>query len=583
MKDDRKIGTERLRIQLVQKGVKRRNAVKGATRSTSRKGYNNIMPYGNKTQEKVLVGQSRLTHWKQEDKGPKKRKEVEDRSPEVQGNKKRKRRSPKPGKQAKTSKPSTKKPLESKQKKIEMDKVGEKQKGIEKVEEKIEEEGSISEEVKKLNPDLQRLFKLIDRTITPLRSDLTRLLLGNEKVSEHQRKIVMLEEENVSLKRKLKKVEKSQEKTKTKVDRIESRLLEGNVIMHGLEEGKEESSLELYERVVEAISYTVKGRNKKERMEAAKEISISTVKRVGRKNQNRKRPTVISFVYKADALNLLEHKKKLQQGIYVDKEYPEEVEERRRYLRPILRAARQNPKYKGLCRMEEDVLVINSMRYTKENLHKLLKNIDRYHSTSKRNKDVIGFFGELNPFSNFHEVPLEIDGIIFHSTEQWIQYQKAKLFGDNEIGEKIMKTTRPIECKKLSYEIEDYNEVEWKENIEKLCYRGIKEKFVQHEWLRRLLLDTGNKCIVESTSNTIWGTGVALGDKDALNKNKWIGEGETGLMGTMLMKIREELKTMNSNEDQNEEQEHDTEAEESEDSMETTVMEEAESTNAETT
>ena len=292
---------------------------------------------------------------------------------------------------------------------------------------------------------------------------------------------------------------------------------------------------------------------------------------------------MISFVYKADALNLLEHKKKLQQGIYVDKEYPEEVEERRRYLRPILRAARQNPKYKGLCTMEEDVLVINSTRYTKENLHKLPKNIDRYHSTSKRNKDVIGFFGELNPFSNFHEVSLEIDGIIFHSTEQWIQYQKAKLFGDNETGEKIMKTTRAMECKKLSYDIEDYNEDEWKENIEKLCYRGIKQKFVQHEWLKKLLLETGNKCIVESTPNTIWGTGVALGDKDALKKNKWTGEGEIGLMGTMLMKIREELKTMASNEEPNEEQEIDTEPEESEESMETTAAEEGETINTENT
>ena len=543
------------------------------------------MPYGNKNKEKVLVGQRRLTQWTQEDKGPRKRKEVEDKSPEAQGKYKKKKRSPKIGKQSKTTKSldKNKNKIEScKHKKIEMDKSSEKKRETEKVEEKVEEEGSISEEVKKLNPDLQRLFKLIDRTITPLRSDVTRLLLGNERVSEHQRKIVMLEEENVSLKRKLKKVEKSQEKTKTKVDQIESRLLEGNIIMHGLEEGKEESSLELYEKTVEAISYTVKGRNKKERMETAKEISISTVKRVGRKNQHRNRPTVISFVYKADAINLLEHKKKLQKGIYVDKEYPEEVEERRRYLRPILRAARQNPKYKGLCRMEEDVLVINSTRYTKDNLHKLPKTIDRYHSTSKRNKEVIGFFGELNPFSNFHEVSFEMDGVTFHSTEQWIQYQKAKLFGDNDTGEKIMKTTRAIECKKLSYDIEDYNEDEWKENIEKLCYRGIKEKFVQHEWLTKLLLETGNKCIVESTSNTIWGTGVALGDKDALNKNKWNGEGETGLMGTMLMKIREELKLVTCPDNSTEEQETYTEPEENEESMET-IPDEEQTANTDTT
>ena len=196
---------------------------------------------------------------------------------------------------------------------------------------------------------------------------------------------------------------------------------------------------------------------------------------------------------------------------------------------------------------------------------------------------MIGFFGELNPFFNFHEVSIEMDGITFHSTEQWIQYQKAKLFGDKETGEKIMKTTRAIECKRLSYNIEDYNEDEWKENLEKLCYRGIKEKFVQHEWLKKLLLETGNKCIVECTPNIIWGTGVALSDKDALNKNKWNGEGETGLMGSMLMKIREELKSVMSNEESVGEQEVDTEPEDSEESMETTAAEETEAINTENT
>ena len=288
-------------------------------------------------------------------------------------------------------------------------------------------------------------------------------------------------------------------------------------------------------------------------------------------------------MYKADAINLLEKKKKLPTGIYVDKEYPEEIEERRRYLRPILRAARQNPKYKGLCRMEDDVLVINSTRYTKDNLHKLPKNIDRYHSTSKRNKDVIGFFGELNPFSNFHEVTIEVDGMTFHSTEQWIQYQKAKLFGDNETGEKIMKTTRAIECKRLSYDIEDYDEEEWKGNIEKLCYRGIKAKFTQHDWLKKLLLETGQKCIVECAPNTIWGTGVALSDKEALNKNKWNGEGEIGLMGMMLMKIREELRTSEDSEEQKDENGGDTEMEDKDERMETTASAETEDDSDENT
>ena len=60
------------------------------------------MPYGNKTQDKILIGQRRLTHWKSESsKGPKKRKQVEDKSPEDPGTYKKKKRSPKVSKQLK--------------------------------------------------------------------------------------------------------------------------------------------------------------------------------------------------------------------------------------------------------------------------------------------------------------------------------------------------------------------------------------------------------------------------------------------------------------------------------------------------
>ena len=316
------------------------------------------------------------------------------------------------------------------------------------MEEKSEEQ-IIEEEVKKLNPDLQRLFKLLDRTIQPLRSNATMLLAGNTTITENQRKILNLEEENICLKCKLKTLEHNQEKTKSKVDQIEDRLLEGNVVMHGLREDEDETSMRLYDKVVKAMSHTVNRHNKNERMESAKAVSISTVKQVGRKNPSRTRPTIISFVYKADAQNLLENKKKLPKGIYVNREYSEEVEEKQRYLRPILKAARQSSKYRGLCHMEKDVLIIDSTRYTKENLHKLPKTINGYHAMSKRSKDVIGFFGELNPFSNFYQINIELDGIKFHSSEQWIQYQKVKLFGDWDAEAKILQSKKAIECREF--------------------------------------------------------------------------------------------------------------------------------------
>ena len=75
-----------------------------------------------------------------------------------------------------------------------------------------------------------------------------------------------LEEEDKSLKPKLKTLEQNQEKTKSKVDEIENRLLEGNVVMHGLREEEDETSMRLYDKVVEAMSHTINRHNKNERL-----------------------------------------------------------------------------------------------------------------------------------------------------------------------------------------------------------------------------------------------------------------------------------------------------------------------------
>ena len=67
---------------------------------------------------------------------------------------------------------------------------------------------------------------------------------------------------------------------------------------------------------------------------------------MGRYDPSRKRPVFISFVYRANAQRLLVTKKKLPRGIYMYQEYTEEIEAKRRYLRPILRVARQSSKYR---------------------------------------------------------------------------------------------------------------------------------------------------------------------------------------------------------------------------------------------
>ena len=51
------------------------------------------------------------------------------------------------------------------------------------------------------------------------------------------------------------------------------------------------------------------------------------------------------------------------------------------------------------------------------------------------------------------------------------------------------------------------------------------------------LLNTGNRNLVESSYDNLWGTGIPLSDPSALDETQWKS---IGLLGKMLMVIRSE-------------------------------------------
>ena len=83
------------------------------------------------------------------------------------------------------------------------------------------------------------------------------------------------------------------------------------------------------------------------------------------------------FVRKKDVEFILSKKSKLNKGVYADREYPTEIEKKRKILRPIFTAAKHSKKYKKRCRMENDLLVIKEKHYGINELEKLHFNVDR--------------------------------------------------------------------------------------------------------------------------------------------------------------------------------------------------------------
>ena len=153
---------------------------------------------------------------------------------------------------------------------------------------------------------------------------------------------------------------------------------------------------------------------------------------------------------------------------------------------------------------------------------------------------MFGFFGSINPLSNFHPAPFLLDGQTFHCSEQLIQFKKVKYFKDNDAARHILATKNGSECKLISREIKSYDHELWKKVAKENCIEGILHKFLQNPLLQKILLETGDKQLVECCYDTLWGTGVPLKEETCLNPVLWHNQ---GIMGEMLEEVRDKLRS----------------------------------------
>ena len=194
--------------------------------------------------------------------------------------------------------------------------------------------------------------------------------------------------------------------------------------------------------------------------------------------------------------------------------------------------------------MDGEFLKIQGKRYGINNLRNLPSEFSGYKCTSRENQDTIGFYGELNPMSNFYNCEFMVNNLRFHSSEQLIQFNKAKHFGDHVTMSQILYTDTPLECKQLARDIANYDEYNWRQVAKNMCQEGITEKFKQNPTLDDILIKTGDKNLVECSFDKFWGTGVPLSNRNCLDNRMWANNG--GILSEMLVHTREQLRNANN-------------------------------------
>ena len=158
--------------------------------------------------------------------------------------------------------------------------------------------------------------------------------------------------------------------------------------------------------------------------------------------------------------------------------------------------------------------------------------------------EIIGFHREYEEngcFCNWYPAEFDYAGRHYLHSEQFMMYQKVMMFGQTELGDEIMRTADPEQCKILGREFFDgFDAALWKRTRFVVVKRGIRAKFAQNPQMMETLLATGNAILAEcSPRDKDWGILLSTSDPEVQDITKWKGE---NLLGQVLMEVREELR-----------------------------------------
>lgn len=161
-------------------------------------------------------------------------------------------------------------------------------------------------------------------------------------------------------------------------------------------------------------------------------------------------------------------------------------------------------------------------------------------------KDFVFFWHEYKKngcFSNWYMSDFECDGKKYCCVEQYVMAEKARLFGDYKVCDKIMQSNSPEEIKALGRSVRPFNAEKWDAVKQDVMLKGNWCKYSQNEELGKKLLETGNATLAEASPyDKVWGIGMKEKQAGEVGPDGWKGE---NLLGKCLEQVRERLREYN--------------------------------------
>ena len=256
------------------------------------------------------------------------------------------------------------------------------------------------------------------------------------------------------------------------------------------------------------------------------------------------RPVIIRFCNMADKMMVWGAKSQINDAnVSVSENFSTDTEYRRNKLYMIYKKAKSIDKYKQKVYLTGDVLIVEGVRYTVDDLHDLPGELNPRLFSERINNDFHAFGGIHslhNPFSNWYSCKVRHEGHTFKSVEQAYQYCKAKYVDDGDSATKLLYTVDPGAAKKIGSGVAGINGTNWDKDKYQIMKGLVYKKFTENDDLKTELLSTGEKTMVESGRDVHFACGLSITHKDIFNKAKWSGKNKLGdILGAVRQSIRD--------------------------------------------
>ena len=167
-----------------------------------------------------------------------------------------------------------------------------------------------------LTPELELLEKKLNHTMVanmaaqfaPIQSAIDKILKTSNIIENQQRRIEDLTMENCKLKNEVIKLRGDVHDLKSRMNEVENKSLENNLIIHGIPDNENEYLNQLVDKLQRNFADTIDIYDDEVRLQRARGIHIARCKRIGQYQENRHRPIKVEFVYKWDADELYENR-----------------------------------------------------------------------------------------------------------------------------------------------------------------------------------------------------------------------------------------------------------------------------------